>query len=378
MSVLRHLRRLAGIAFGAALLSGSSFADIKSFNDAMIARDYKKAAAEAAATWPTLDKSREDIAIIAREFGFAAYVSGDFAAAKMYGEAAVAGSAAHNEAEEQRSGSERLLRLSELKLASNKSSRDGLYAAMQVRTVHPGIDLITYFGVDALTTYDFDNGQWKDASASAALGETLTGQGADAFSVQNFRFALYRYVADYMTSREVKPLEDITALKMRMAMAINAAASDEDATDLVGFYWQIHAWQNAIASHLIGRRKYKWPEEPEELRLGLKATDRAARLVQLTAEDSACTTQVDLRRDIDYPSSALYKGIIGTVILQQDFDEKGAPSNPKILAAVPEKLFGEAILKNAKNVRYKPGKKWGPDCSLAKVGQVTTFQFSIQ
>lgn len=378
MSVLRHLIRLAAGVVGAVLLSGSSFADIKSFNDAMIARDYKKAAAEAAATWPTLDTSRDDIAIIAREFGFAAYVAGDFVAAKMYGEAAVAGSVTHNETADLRTGSEVLLRVSELRLTPDKAARDRLFAAMQVRVSQPGIDLISYFGADVLTAYDFDRGQWTDAAAGAELGEMLTGKGDDTFAVQKYRFGLFRNVADYMTSRDVKDLEDVTALKARMIKAVNAAATDEAASDLVAFYWQVDAWQGAIASHLISRRKYKWPDEPEGDRLGLKATDRAARLLQLNTEDASCISQVELKRQIEYPSSALYKGIIGTVIMQLDFDENGNSSNPKILAAVPEKIFGETLLKNSKNVRYKPGKKWGPSCSLAKRGRVTTFQFSIQ
>src|SRR5689334_1369714 len=61
-------------------------ADIKTFNEKVGARDFKAAAAEAAATWPTLDKSRKDIAIIAREFGFAAYMAGDFSAARTFAE----------------------------------------------------------------------------------------------------------------------------------------------------------------------------------------------------------------------------------------------------------------------------------------------------
>ena len=58
-------------AFALALLAAApATADIKAFNAKVLARDYKGAAAEAAATWPTLDKSCKDIAIIANEFGF--------------------------------------------------------------------------------------------------------------------------------------------------------------------------------------------------------------------------------------------------------------------------------------------------------------------
>lgn len=94
------------LGLGLAVLAGPARADIKSFNAAMQKGDYKAAAAEAASTWPTLNKSRDDLAIIAREVGFAAYLAGDFAAAKTYGEAAVAGSNALGEEPILRAGSE--------------------------------------------------------------------------------------------------------------------------------------------------------------------------------------------------------------------------------------------------------------------------------
>lgn len=381
MSVLRHLRRLtAGVAIGAVLLSGSSFADIKSFNDAMIARDYKKAAAEAAATWPTLDMSRDDIPIIAREFGFAAYVSGDFAAAKMYGEAAVAGGIAHNEAAELRAGSEVLLRLADLKLAPTKAKRDLLYAALNARAEKEGLDLISYFGADVLTAYDFDNGSWSDAVADAALGERLTDRD-EAYAAQVYRFGLFRHVARYMGENTVEVYKDVYALRQRMIAAINAAPNDEDVAALTAFYWEIYAWETSMETHLLGRRKLQ-KDQVEALSEAAKKSrsinDRATRLLTLSAADDPCETRIEMRRTPSYPSSARYKGLIGTVILRVDIDAKGVAKNPKILAAVPETVFGDAVMKTAAYLRFVPGKTWSSSCSLAKPGNVTTFVFSIR
>ena len=376
MSMFWRLRVVAA-AMGAVLLCGSAFADIRSFNAAVLARDYKKAAAEAATTWPTLDKSRADIAVIAREFGFAAYVAGDFAAAKTFGDAAVAGSAAHNESVEGRTGSEILLRLSELKLTPQKVSRDRLYGVLQTRVTQPSIDLLSYLSADTMTAYDFDKGNWKDASASAALGETLTAKSNGAYALQNFRFGLFKGVADYMASKDAKVFAQITSIKDRMLVAINAAPDDESARPIADFYWEVLAWQNAIGSHLVGRRKLKWPDKDDDERAGLRSTDRAVRLLSLRSGDDPCVSEIDMRRNPQYPSSALYKGIIGTVILRVDIDAKGDASNPKILAAVPGEMFGAAVLRSVDNIRYKPTKDWGPACSLAYPGRVVTFQFVI-
>lgn len=380
MSVLRHLRRLAASAVvSAALLSGSSFADIKSFNDAMIARDYKKAAAEAAATWPTLDKSRDDLAIIAREFGFAAYVAGDFAAAKMYGEAAVAGGVTHNEAPALRAGSEVLLRLADLKLAPTKAKRDLLYAALDARAEKEGVDLISYFGADAVTAYDFDNGSWNDAVADAALGERLTDRDA-TYAAQVYRFGLFRHVARYMSENTVEVYKDVYALRQRMIAAINAAPNDEDVAALTAFYWEMYAWESSMETHLLGRRKLQKDQVTalnDAAKKSRSINDRATRLLTLSAADDPCEARIDMRRTPNYPSSARYKGLIGTVILRVDVDAKGVARNPKLLAAVPEAGFGEAVMKTAAYLRFVPGKTWSNTCSLAQPGKVITFIFTI-
>src|SRR6185503_11214122 len=82
--VMRAVRYFA-IAASLALFAFPAFADMKAFNAAVKAGDYKTAAAEAKATWPTWNKSDPDTATVAREFGFVSYVAGDFAAAREYG-----------------------------------------------------------------------------------------------------------------------------------------------------------------------------------------------------------------------------------------------------------------------------------------------------
>ncbi|HOZ26952.1 MAG TPA: hypothetical protein PK080_06310, partial [Hyphomonadaceae bacterium] len=70
-------------AFIAALLIvAPASADIKSFNAAVTAGNYKQAAIEAKAVWAGWDRQRPDTALIAREFGYVSYVAGDYAAAR--------------------------------------------------------------------------------------------------------------------------------------------------------------------------------------------------------------------------------------------------------------------------------------------------------
>lgn len=338
-------------------------------------RDYARATAAAASAWATLDKSRDDLAIIAREFSFAAYLAGDYAAAKAYSESAVAAGAALNEAPVLRAASDVLLRVSEFKLAPSAQTRDRLYAALNTRSTMEGVDLVAYLAADVITAYDFERGAWKEAEESAALGGKLSGAGGDVFLIYSYRFGLFENVAAYMRSRDVKPFERLTALKEQIITTINMADSDEAAAPFVKFYWEVHAWQNSTGMHLVGRRKMKWPDpDPSLVRM---PDDRAVRMLSFRTEQDRCPSIIDLKRDIQYPRSALYKGMIGTVVLSVDIDDKGAASNPEILTAVPAKYFGDAVLKSVKDIRYKPQGAWPEGCTLTQPKRIVTFQFSI-
>src|SRR4029077_4732879 len=62
-----------------------SFADMKAYNAAVKAGDYKAAAEEAKSVWPSWDKSQPETATVAREFGFAALIAGDNSSARDFG-----------------------------------------------------------------------------------------------------------------------------------------------------------------------------------------------------------------------------------------------------------------------------------------------------
>src|SRR5262245_24003739 len=84
MTILGTIRKFSIAAVALAALAFPAFADMKAFNAPTKAGDYKAAAAAARQTWPTLDSSNPDIAIIAREFAWAAMLGGDAENARIY------------------------------------------------------------------------------------------------------------------------------------------------------------------------------------------------------------------------------------------------------------------------------------------------------
>ena len=372
MQPVRFFGRLA-VAVAAICLALPAFADIRSFNAAMQTKDYRKAAAEAAATWPTLDKSRPDIALIAHEFGFAAFMASDYAAARTFGTAAFAG-ATDNES---RIGSELLLRLSEFKLTPSESTRDNLFTALEASAKLPGIDLLTYIGLDNVMSRDFDEADWKRGAEIAALGEAIVSRGSGANSVQSFRFGLSKYVGQFMQTAKVEPYRRLIEMRRRLIEVINAAASDEEVNGLVQFYWGLEAWRISISSQLEGWHRL-FGSDRDDPDSGYRADDRAVRLLNLQTKDKPCQTEIGLRWKPTYPSDARYKGMIGTVMLRADIDERGHATNPKILAAVPKDVFGKTVLSTLSQLSLSPGRNWGPACALAREGKVITFVFAIR
>lgn len=381
MSVSRHLRRLAAsVVIGAILLSGSSFADIKAFNGAMVARDYKKAAAEAAATWPTLDQTRDDIAVIAREFGFAAYLAGDFATARMYGEAAVAGSDRLNEEQVYRLNSALLLRLAEHMTAPTVQSRDALAAAIVQRLADPSLDLVTFAAVDRLTAYDLDQGSWRSAAASASIGERITkGAGAE-FTEMHYRFALMSASANYMANQNPEAYLRLPALSRRLIEAIAGASTEEEARPLISLYYETDAWDSTASSHLGNYKRVDTSTIVADWKAWRETAIYKAAMQRIEKPKSANACELSLTSQSklpEVPRDKRFRDMIGTVILRMDINENGRSANPEVLAVVPNKDFADAIMKDMPRLSFKRSAKAEDGCSIAQTGYVFTMIYQI-
>jgi hypothetical protein len=369
------------LGLGLAVLAGPARADIKSFNAAMQKGDYKAAAAEAASTWPTLNKSRDDLAIIAREVGFAAYLAGDFAAAKTYGEAAVAGSNALGEEPILRAGSEVLLRLAEHRLSPSDGTRDVLFSVVEARSSEPSLDLISFFAMDAVTAFDFQKGAWDKAAASAALGERITRNGGGEYATMHYRLAQHAVAANYMAKQNREAHLKLAGLERRLIEAIANAPTLEDADALLPHYYEAGAWEGMARSHLSNYMRVKdwaaydadWKayRETEVFKAGLARINRHK-------TPNACSLQLTSQSEMpDVPVDSRFRDMVGIVVLRLDISATGRSSNPRVVAVAPGKEFGEAILKGFPAMSFKARKDASPGCSMAQKGYVLSMIFHI-
>jgi TonB family protein len=368
----------------AALVSLPANADIAAFNKAVKANDYKTAAAEAASTWPQLDKARDDISLIAREFGFAAYLAGDFSAARTYAQFAAEHTPEGTDRELAMAVSNVLVRAADYRIKANPENRKLLLDALNARAKQPGFDNVSVLGVDVLVSGDMEAGKWEDAQTSASLGISLTAKGGGYFLLARRRLELFSAVAEYMDRRDPATYAMFAALTDNVVADMDAAKDEAAAKGLVPFFWEVASWSQTIASHVFSSGK----RLPAEFRKDDKKTHEAANdktysprvraLIHKHEDDEACTRQVKMAKPVRYPPDALYKGFVGTVMLQGDVDAEGKFQNPMILASVPAKPFGQAALKSVKDIRFegKPG-FWNDSCEMAHKDHIVEFQFVI-
>jgi TonB family protein len=357
-----------------ALFALPAFSDIASFNKAVTAGDYKTAAVEAASTWPALDKSREDILIIAQEFGYAAYVATDYAAVKDYSEFVTRHASFGSADPHLKALANISLRLAEHKLKPSGETRTRLAAALQERAALPGFDNITYFATDALLAYDLQKSRWKDARATADLGLRLATEGGGYYILPRRQLQLLSGVADYMGTRSPAVYSTLAALKEEILGDIDRSASDDAAKRFLPIMWEVSTWQMALGVHISARGK-KLPDAPPD-----ETVLKSERFVRIASMNEECKVAPRFKAPLEYPTSAVYAGLVGAVKVAVSIAADGKPYDAKILAAVPEKQFGPAVLKMTNSITFEPNKeKWaGPDCKLERETHYLEFVFEIR
>ena len=155
---------VGGLALGA-----PARADIREFNAAVNARDYRMASIVAAETWPQLDKSSPEIAVIAREFSWVAMLAGQPAAAQVYARFLIEQGGALPKPDTTPAVSRVLFEWSGLAKTPTAESRARLLTALQQRAANPGRDLISVRAAQLLHRKSWDASEWGTPGKAADL-----------------------------------------------------------------------------------------------------------------------------------------------------------------------------------------------------------------
>lgn len=348
---------------------------MKAFNAAVKAGDYKTASAEAKTTWPTWDKSDRDTAIVAREFGFASYVAGDFAAARDYGQFLKDQGATLTTPDDQPATSRVLLAAANYRLAANDGTRNALFEAVKAREAVSGLDSISLLAAEALYRADWRSSNWAHARESGMLAYRLISRGGETLAPRALEARASSSAAGFLAGRNRQDYDGIVDTHDAIVEAIDEALDPRRRAALVPLKFQMQAWSHSVeavfsSSEQIGSNIPK-NVKPRELK-----SAAGPLFPDAGVGPDACVGQFDVK-SLRYPSSAEFKGMVGTVITKFDFDAQGRVIAHEVLASVPARHFAEAVEIAAPEIRLVRKKDDPAGCSLAMKSRVLTVSFVI-
>lgn len=371
----RWIPRIFG-AFAALLLGvAPASADIKSFNAAVKAGNYKQAAAEAKAVWATWDRQDRDTAMMAREFGFISYVAGDYAAAREFGQFLKDSGASLPTPDDLPATSAVLLTASSFRLDPNAAARTALLDALRKRQTAPGLDMQTVLAAEALYTLDRARGNAANTWESAKLGWDLLARGGPQLAVRSLRARSVYVTAGFLKGRQRQDYNEIADAHDAVIDAINVSTSATDRAELISMKYNLQAWANSV-------RLYFGVQQQTGSLISKQVRDRdlkepaTALFPTATPPDLACKKEFD-PGEVRYPTSELYRGMIGTVILKVNVDYEGRITQPEVLASVPDAGFADALMGSIHTARFKRARDAEPGCMLATPVLVVPVTFTI-
>jgi TonB family protein len=346
----------------AACMAPAAFADLKAFNAAVRAGDYKQAAAEAEATWKAWDTADPQTALLAREFGFAALVSGRYDLARQFGEFLVQKGATLPTPDDQPAVSAVLFRVADFKLKSRDEERQALREALNSRNAAAGVDMTSVLSWEALYVGDWNAGDWTNAQAdSAAAAEFMKRQSAllprrrDAEIVK--AAASFLHGRSRITKGRNDYYDAMADVHDAIVADINAATTPGARDPLFEAKWKAEAWTLAISSYLesfytqVGSNisTALEPRPIQQPRFAQHPDDAAA------GQQPLCEGKFEGRKLV-YPPSRAYQGLVGAVIARLETDASGKVTNTEVLAAVPLKTFSDQVVRTMSTWTYKPAK----------------------
>jgi TonB family protein len=376
--------RAAMAAAAAVLLALPAFADIKAYNAAAKAGDYKTAAAEAETIWQTWDKQSPDTALMAREFGFAALVSGRNDLAQTFGNFLVQQGKTLPTPDDQPAISAVLKAVADFKVSKQgEPERAALREALFARNAAPNADMTSVLSWQALYTADWNRFDWDNVvKDTAGAADLLKRQPASLLARQR-EAEVTHAAAEFIQGRSRQTPQGRAAVYDAMAdqhdaivADLNAATSPGMRSQLWAVKWKAEAWTGAVESYM----RSSYSQIGSNISTAIKPRSLAKPTSSPVTEDPAiaaipvCEGKFE-GSTIKYPESKALSGLVGAVIIRIETAADGKVAKSEVLSAVPLDGFGERVTEAVKGWRYKAKSTSG--CRLNSRNHIFHVQFII-
>ena len=353
-----------------------AFADIAAFNAAVKAGEYKAAAAETVAIWPDFDKTSPDTAAVAREFGFANLVAGDFSAARTFGSFLKDKRASLKTPDDQPITSAVLLAAADYRLDA-KRAREELMTALQARATQPGLDNISVMAAETLYRGDWSEGAWPKVLKSSATATTLLDRGGLDLKARADRARIAGAAAEFLSSPSAKDIGAMEAVYVAIVTDIDAATEPHIREALGRDMYEAGAWLDAIQTSVSPFSQQTGSNIPVAVRRHVLKQPGNAIFVDNASPLPVCERRFDLG-GFQYPTAAEYRGMVGAVTMKFGTNDQGLVTKAEVLGSVPSGVFAEALVKASPKFRWIAKDSADPrTCRLRRNNYVFSVIFRI-
>ncbi len=352
-----------------ASVSTAAFADIKAYNAAVKAGDYKAAATEAAAIWPDWDRTKQDTAVLAREFGFASLVAGRYDLAVQLGRFLVEQGAQLPFPDDQPLISAVLYRAADYKAGKSDEKLKALRDALMARVASPGVDMTSVISWEALYTGALSAG-WQQAASDANAAAAFYAREKSVLPRQRSA-QIFSASASFVGGRNrstagKNDYYDAMADVHDAIVADIEAATPGGKVQLWPLKWKAEAWALAMQAYLAST----YQQVGSNIDTSLDARGLAQPKYAQVAEDPIlaglpfCDGKFE-GKAMRYPVSKEFKGLVGSVIARMETAVDGKVTKVEIMAAVPGDGFASDVSQTLSTWAFKPAK--GIDTSRCRL-----------
>lgn len=350
-------------------------ADIRAFNAAVQAGDYRAALTEADATWSTLDQA--SAAVAAREFAWVAMLAGDPNRALAYTRFLVEQGATLEVPDKSPEVSRVLHAWASMEVSDTSGARGALLAALNARAIKAGRDLITPRAAQALHSRAWAMGDWPQAEAAAQLAVRFLDDLGASQSPARFEAARTRAMAAYMRSNSLDAYAALydNADALHRLIATTPAGYVRDR--LAGEYFAALAWGDAIYGGLSPAKQRQTTNRRFTIGAGLPAMGELLYPASGDPAQPRCRIVLAKTSSPGFPYVARFKELAGQVTYALDVRPDGTFANARLLAASPSEDFVEATQSVMTSWRWKlDAGQTAASCRMPQV-HILTFSFTM-
>jgi len=370
----RSMGRLAGACVALGLLCAAilpAHADIKAFNAAVTAGDFKAASAAAAETWPALDKAAPDIAVTAREFAWVSMLAGDPARAQAYTGFLVARASALGPGDPSQVTWRVLDAWAAFAVRPARETRKALADALAARAAIPGKDLISLRAAQALFKDEWDGGRWSEAAAAGDLGAHIAKDFGQAYLDVAYHLEMGSIAATFADRVAADPALRMKELAKRAYVDALSTTSEKLKERLTIAFFTIDAWAEVTNLVLVQDGKKGIPPDKPDTTISSRLTPAPGdpALPECQIVRAASTKQPK------YPTGLSFRGWPGFATYRLKVAQDGRFTEIKLMGAAPNSDFASATDKVINDWRWQFAGTARPPACRMPVYYYLAFQF---